>query len=69
MVIVKTFLDLSEGTMTLIFMVVCSYWLRKAKNKHGSLWSDQTRHDKPPANIQWNTGAGQPGWPTEVAET
>ena len=25
------------------FMTGCSYWLCKAKNKHNSLWSDQTR--------------------------
>ena len=46
-VIAKTVLDLSQGTMALIFMAGYSYWLCKAKNKQSSLWSDQTRRDKP----------------------
>ena len=32
-VIAKTFPHLAEGTMALIFMAGCSYWLCKAKNK------------------------------------
>ena len=45
--IAKIFLDLAEGTMALIFMAGCSYWLCKAKNNQSSLWSDRTRRDKP----------------------
>ena len=44
-VIAKTFRHLADGTMALIFMAGCSYWLCKAKNKQSSLWSDQW--DKP----------------------
>ena len=35
-VIAKTFLDLDEGTTTLIFMAECSNWLCRVKNKHNS---------------------------------
>ena len=43
-VIAKTFLDLAKGIMVLLFMAGCSYWLRKAKNKHNSF--EMTRQDK-----------------------
>ena len=46
-VIAKTFIKLAGGTMALIIMAECSYWLCKIKNKHNSLWSIQTRQDKP----------------------
>ena len=45
--IAKTFLDLAAGSMALIFVAGCSYWLCKAKNIQSSLLIDQTRWDKP----------------------
>ena len=47
-VVAKTFIySFSWGTLALIFMAGCSYWLCKTKNKHSSLWNDQTRQDEP----------------------
>ena len=60
-VIAKTFLGLSEGTMALIFMAGCSYWLCKAKRNTTPFevtWQNKMKHS---ANIPDNTTAGQPG--------
>ena len=46
-VIQKTLLDLADGTVALVFMAGCSYWLCNA------LWSDQTRRDKPLSKHSW----------------
>ena len=43
-VIVKTFNELPGGTMALIFMAGCSYWLCKTKTKHNSLSGNQGPH-------------------------
>ena len=43
----KIFLDSAESSTALVVMAGYSYWLCEAKNKHKSLWSDQTRQHKP----------------------
>ena len=42
-VMAKIFLDLAKGPVVVIFMSECSYWLCWAKDKHNTLWNDQTR--------------------------
>ena len=67
--IAKTFLDLAEGTMILIFL-----WQDVATDcvrpKTNTTPFEMTRQDKIShwANIPENTAAGQPGWSTEDAE-
>ena len=39
----KEIVFLAEGTMALIFMAGCSYWLCKARNKHNFFCSGQAR--------------------------
>ena len=46
-VIQKIFIDLAVGTIVLIFMAGCSYWMHNTKTKHNSLWSGQTRQYEP----------------------
>ena len=68
-VIAKAFVDWAEGTMALIFMAGCSYWLCKKKKEEAPF--EVTRQDEIShwASIQDNTAAGPPGWSTETVET